>query len=487
MQATDLGRYLFYGHDADFLARRRRRRSRRPASPATTPTGPCRESGAARSRSSTSFADRALAVGDGGRSSTVAPGRRRRRPFEFVDADGCPEYPEVDINVTGGPTTGSPSYGEVAGLLDGHMHGMAYEFLGGRAHCGKPWDRFGAPVRAARLPRPRGRRRLRARCSRTSSTAIRRAATTRSAGRPSRTGPTRNSLTHEQSYWRWLERAWRGGLRVYVNLFVENRVLCEVYPLQEELLQRDGERPAARRATSAQMQDYIDAQFGGPGKGFFRIVTNPYRGPQGHQRGQARRGPGHGDLGAVRLRAESTRPDLRRSRHRLLARQAPRASACRQLEIINKFDNALTGVAGDNGTHRRRSPTPATSSPPAASGAWSPATTRPTTTTRRRPRSLPHNDDADHRQRPRLRPGRARCRSIPSGPLCNTRGLSDLGEYAIRGMIKRHMIFDPDHMSVMARNQALNLVESEDYSGIISSHSWSTATRCRGSTPSAGS
>ena len=36
------------------------------------------------------------------------------------------------------------------------------------------------------------------------------------------------------------------------------------------------------------------------------------------------------------------------------------------------------------------------------------------------------------------------------------------------------MIFDPDHMSVLARNQALNLVESEDYSGIISSHSWST-------------
>jgi hypothetical protein len=36
------------------------------------------------------------------------------------------------------------------------------------------------------------------------------------------------------------------------------------------------------------------------------------------------------------------------------------------------------------------------------------------------------------------------------------------------------MIFDPDHMSVLGRNQALNLVESLDYSGLISSHSWST-------------
>ena len=32
------------------------------------------------------------------------------------------------------------------------------------------------------------------------------------------------------------------------------------------------------------MQDYIDAQFGGPGKGFYRIVHGPVRGPPGDQR-----------------------------------------------------------------------------------------------------------------------------------------------------------------------------------------------------------
>ncbi len=36
------------------------------------------------------------------------------------------------------------------------------------------------------------------------------------------------------------------------------------------------------------------------------------------------------------------------------------------------------------------------------------------------------------------------------------------------------MIFDPDHMSVIGREQALSVVESKDYSGIVSSHSWST-------------
>jgi hypothetical protein len=36
------------------------------------------------------------------------------------------------------------------------------------------------------------------------------------------------------------------------------------------------------------------------------------------------------------------------------------------------------------------------------------------------------------------------------------------------------MIFDPDHMSVVARNRALDVVEAERYPGVISSHSWST-------------
>ena len=36
------------------------------------------------------------------------------------------------------------------------------------------------------------------------------------------------------------------------------------------------------------------------------------------------------------------------------------------------------------------------------------------------------------------------------------------------------MVFDPDHMSVSARKASLDLLESIDYPGVISSHSWST-------------
>jgi len=58
---------------------------------------------------------------------------------------------------------------------------------------------------------------------------------------------------------------------------------------------------------------------------------------------------------------------------------------------------------------------------------------------------------------------------------CNARGLTTLGERTIEGLAERHMIFDPDHMSVQARNAALDQLEALRYPGVISSHSWSTA------------
>jgi len=57
---------------------------------------------------------------------------------------------------------------------------------------------------------------------------------------------------------------------------------------------------------------------------------------------------------------------------------------------------------------------------------------------------------------------------------CNDRGLTTLGEYTIRGLAKRHMLFDPDHMSVKARVAALDQIDDMGYHGVLSSHSWST-------------
>ena len=68
-----------------------------------------------------------------------------------------------------------------------------------------------------------------------------------------------------------------------VNDLVENRALCELYPLK----QNDCNEMASAYKQAQDMhalQDYIDAQFGGPGKGFLRIVTSPAEARAGHQR-----------------------------------------------------------------------------------------------------------------------------------------------------------------------------------------------------------
>ena len=101
-----------------------------------------------------------------------------------------------------------------------------------------------------------------------------------------------------------------------------------------------------------ELEDYIDAQNGGPGKGWYRIVDDPVEARAGDQRRQARGGHGHGGLRALRLPPDAAR------RHPALHRGAELDDGIdeiydlgvRQLEIVNKFDNALTGVAGDSGT-----------------------------------------------------------------------------------------------------------------------------------------
>ena len=269
--------------------------------------------------------------------------------FSFQPADGCAVYPEVELSATGNPLTSTPGYGEARGLIDLHMHMMAFEFLGGSVHCGRPWHKYGAPTALTDcVDHTAGCGAVLenvlfgdpARCHDTS-------------GWPDFKGwPHHASLTHEQSYYRWLERAWMGGLRVFVNLFVENRVLCELYPLKRNSCDEMTSVRLQNRQIRA-MQDYIDAQSGGPGKGFFRIVTDPF---------EARRVINQGKL-AVVLGIEVSEPfgcqlynDQPRCDRARIDRELDEVYGfgVRQMELINKFDNALAGVAGDCGDDGRR-------------------------------------------------------------------------------------------------------------------------------------
>ena len=364
MQATDLGRYLLYGRDRRLPRDLRRRGPPGGEARATPPTGPSTRP-AARSRSSTSTRAARSRSTPAALWSRAGAGRRRAVRVSSR-GERLPGVPRGRGRRRGRPAPARRRYGEVSGLIDGHMHGMAYEFLGGKRPLRPAVALASAPpTRCATAPTTRPATAAR-RCSRTSSTATRRAATTRSAGRPSGTGPTYESLTHEQSYWRWLERAWRGGLRVYVNLFVENRSPLRGLSLQAEQLQRDGQRLLAGAA------DPRDA-------GLHRRAVRRSRarassgssatrsGAQGDQPGQARGGPGDGGLGALRLRPGERLPRLRQRRRSTPGSTASTRSGCASSR--SRTSSTTRSPASPATTARPgRSSTAPTSSPPASSG-----------------------------------------------------------------------------------------------------------------------
>lgn len=87
------------------------------------------------------------------------------------------------------------------------------------------------------------------------------------------------SSTHQVQYYKWLERAWQGGLRLVVQHAVNNQMICDflgngrIQPIRYpcyDMVAVDRQLVEIYR-----MQDYIDAQEGGPGRGWFRIVTTP--------------------------------------------------------------------------------------------------------------------------------------------------------------------------------------------------------------------
>jgi microsomal dipeptidase-like Zn-dependent dipeptidase len=58
---------------------------------------------------------------------------------------------------------------------------------------------------------------------------------------------------------------------------------------------------------------------------------------------------------------------------------------------------------------------------------------------------------------------------VAGGRQCNTRGLTDLGDYAVRRMMDAHMLIEVDHLSEWAREQVLAIAEERHYP-LVSSH-----------------
>ncbi|WP_418057664.1 hypothetical protein [Pimelobacter simplex] len=397
-------------------------------------------------------------------------------PFRLGLARSCPAYPEAGIDVTGDPFAGVTSYQEVRGFVDAHTHGMAFEFLGGKVHCGRPWHEYGAPYAlddCADHKITGGKGAL-------LESVLSGKASHDPVGWPTfKDWPAPESLTHEGTYYRWLERAWRGGQRLFVNLLVENNKLCQLYPLKRNSCD-DMTSIRLQAADMVKMQSYIDAQFGGPGKGFYRIVKDPF---------EARRVINGGKM-AVIMGIETSIP-FGCTYKKVLGRDQPACTSgeidanldemqrlgVRQMELVNKFDNALAGVAGDAGAI---GPLVNAANFLETGSFWAMEHCEPA-----------DGESADNAQItiPDITAGQQDALFgalgkvlgiLPALPLypqpahCNKRGLTELGVHTIEGMARRKMVFDPDHLSVKARAASMDVIEDLRYPGVISSHSWST-------------
>ncbi len=144
MQATALGSYLFYGRDRDFMA-----------AGALNVVSPAGDAGPA--------ADWRVDANPGGTFTITLPSAGKALAvaadrlvlvepagagaFSFEPAGGCAVYPEAETSASGRPFTSRTAWGQVKGIIDLHLHMMAFEFLGG------PPTAAGLGIRTARPTR----------------------------------------------------------------------------------------------------------------------------------------------------------------------------------------------------------------------------------------------------------------------------------------------------------------------------------------------
>ncbi len=228
------------------------------------------------------------------------------------------------------------------------MHWMTYEYFGGDFHCGRPWHRYGIPYAlpdCSSIEGPQGT-----------------AAPLQNAlnyGNPG-AAPRHERLAEAHR----VERE-QPDLRGHVLALGrarlaggpaadgdgrqrEPRAVRAPGQRATQLVRRDGHRPPRVQGRSASSQRYVDAQAGGPGKGFFQIVTDPY---------EARRVINQGRM-AVVLEIEISelfgcrgweQPDLRPGAGRPPARRDATTWACAPRCCSTSSTTRWPGVRFDSG------------------------------------------------------------------------------------------------------------------------------------------
>jgi microsomal dipeptidase-like Zn-dependent dipeptidase len=398
-----------------------------------------------------------------------------------LDPDGnripCSDVGEPGLGTTAMPAAGPPG-APVWGFADLHTHPFSNLAFGGLVVWGSPFDASGiasavpgcdyacgfkaveadgSPIAAASFPLPPGIPVH----GPFGALDLFGAAGTGHVVRPHAAGgyprfdgwPGHDLISHQQMYHRWIERAWRGGLRLMVAHAVNNEVLCRLSKRRDGFA--CGDMPTVDRQIQAvkDMEAYIDARSGGPGRGWFRIATSA---------AQARRILESGKLAVViGIEVDSlfdcgagstcTRDQVR---DRL---RAHHAQGVRHLLPVHLFDNGFGGTAlyeqYFNAGNWILSGDYLKAEDCSSEGVEFALEELPDD-----PASTFFRTIAEALLGVAFPTG-----SYPPGGHCNPRGLTPLGESLVKLMMGRKMILDVDHMSYRATDRALEIAVENGY------------------------
>jgi microsomal dipeptidase-like Zn-dependent dipeptidase len=417
-----------------------------------------------------------LTVAPHGGGFTVSRASGPRAAFQLKPATGCKPFPEAQVDATGKTFRGTNGNGTVFGFVDDHLHITANMRGGGLVISGEPFDPFGIAVALGqdeKVHGPNGSLDVTGNLLRTGSPT----GTHDTHGWPTFKGwPTFDTQTHQQTYYVWLKRAWEAGERLVVAQTVDDQPMCRIEPRKVNKTCSETASIEAQIRTLRRIQDYVDAQSGGPGRGWFRLVYSP---------AQARRVIAAGKL-AVVIGIESSdlfgcseldgKPQCTRSDIVKGIRNYQRLGV-RGMFVAHWVNNAFAGAALEDGAkgvfinllNRFQTGSYFTVGACPGSDQGVSVVSLPQSLLEPLSKFFPATKSIAKQGMP----------PYPAGPQCNTRGLTSLGRFMIEQMIKAHMLIEVDHLSQSARDAVLSIAVKAHYP-LVSSHNgtggeWSPA------------
>ncbi len=408
-------------------------------------------------------------------------------------ASECTTFPEAELNVV--TTTPNPSDAmltsptNIRGYADAHNHMSAEEFGGSTTIAGKMFHRWGvqhALKDCKDIHGPGGIFDI-------VGLLVGGYGSHNTSGWPNfNDWPNKDkAVTHTGYYYKWVERAHLSGLRLMTVYTVENEMLCKINKTVGKLLLKpEGNSCDSMDSIKRQvdglyaLQNYIDAQNGGPNKGFFRIVRSP---------AEARSVIADGKL-AVVIGVEASEAfncsgnntcDANKLMNRL---DTFYNMGVRSIFPVHKFDTKFGGVTLDtpqldimnigstleNGhAFRIKACDAGIEGQKITSGFIDidPA------------KLVPGFNNLGPIIQGVLNFGAGTIKAaigliggpsynpeIANGKACNSKGLEPLGAQLINGMIDRKIMIDVDHQSTDMTKAVLDIAERRGYSGLIASH-----------------